>query len=74
MDENMSIDKKDDVREPSEDSMSSTPEPEAGPSHPENQGQPKRKGGRKPVRCTCGAPEQKHVSLIKVDLCHIGRA
>jgi hypothetical protein len=45
----MSIDKKDDMREGSEDSMDSSPEPEAGPSNPEAQGQPKRKGGRKPV-------------------------
>jgi hypothetical protein len=57
MDDNMSIDKKEDVREPSEDSMSSTPELEAGPSHPENQGQPKRKGGRKPV-CYLRASDQ----------------
>lgn len=45
----MSIDKKEDLREPSVDSMESTPEPEAGPSNPEQAEQPKRKGGRKPV-------------------------
>ena len=51
MDDNMSIDKKEDMRASSEDIMESTPEAEAdiGPAHPENQGQPKRKGGRKPV-------------------------
>ena len=51
----MSIDKKEDMRASSEDIMESTPEAEAEtgePSHadhPENLGQPKRKGGRKPV-------------------------
>lgn len=55
MEDNMSIDKKEDMRASSEDLMESTPEAEAeagGPSHPdhqENPGQPKRKGGRKPV-------------------------
>ena len=70
MDDNMSIDKKEDVRAPSEESMSSTPEPEAGPSQPENQGQPKRKGGRKPVR-NVFVPGAGHVSLIRIDLCHV---
>jgi hypothetical protein len=44
---------KEDIRTSSEDLMESTPEAEAeagGPSHQENPGQPKRKGGRKPVR------------------------
>jgi hypothetical protein len=52
MDDNMSVDKKEDMRASSEDIMESTPEAEGdvGPSHPENPGQPKRKGGRKPVR------------------------
>jgi len=54
MDDNMSVDKKEDMRASSEDIMESTPEIEgdAGPSHPENLGQPKRKGGRKPVCVT----------------------
>ena len=52
----MSIDKKEDMRASSEDITESTPEAEAEtgePSHQdhaENLGQPKRKGGRKPVR------------------------
>jgi len=46
----MSIDKKEDMREPSVDSMESSPEAEAGPSNQEHTEQPKRKGGRKPVR------------------------
>jgi hypothetical protein len=53
MDDNMSIDKKEDMRASSEDVMESTPEgegeAETGPLHQENPGQPKRKGGRKPV-------------------------
>jgi hypothetical protein len=52
MADNMSIDKKDSVREGSEDSMeinSPTPEAETGAPQ-ENAGQQKRKGGRKPVR------------------------
>jgi hypothetical protein len=51
MDDNMSVDKKEDMRASSEDILESTPEAEgeAGPSHLENPGQPKRKGGRKPV-------------------------
>lgn len=49
MDDNMSIDKKEDMREPSVDSMESSPEAEAGPSNQEHTEQPKRKGGRKPV-------------------------
>ena len=44
----MSIDKKDLDREGSDDSMDSTVEAEMG-APPENAGQPKRKGGRKPV-------------------------
>lgn len=51
----MSIDKKEDfARDGSEDSMDSTPEAEAGPSQQENPGQPKRKGGRKPVCLAVG--------------------
>ena len=52
MDDDMSVDKKEDMRASSEDIMESTPEADGdvGPSHPENPGQPKRKGGRKPVR------------------------
>jgi len=49
MDEKMSIDKKEDMRDRSPESIDSTPEPEAGPAHPEHTEQPKRKGGRKPV-------------------------
>lgn len=52
MADKMSIDKKDTVREGSEDSMESTPEAEvdAGATQ-ENGVQQKRKGGRKPVCC-----------------------
>ena len=52
MDDNMSVDKKEDMRASSEDITESTPEADgdAEPSHAENPGQPKRKGGRKPVR------------------------
>jgi hypothetical protein len=49
----MSIDKKEPVREPSEDSMelnSPTPEAETGAPQENIAGQQKRKGGRKPVR------------------------
>lgn len=49
MDEKMSIDKKEDMREASVDSMESTPEADAGPPNQEHTEQPKRKGGRKPV-------------------------
>jgi hypothetical protein len=43
MDDDMSIDKKEDMmREGSEDSMDSTPEAEAGPSQQENAGQPSK--------------------------------
>ena len=56
----MSIDKKEPEREGSDDSMGSTPEGDPGalqdhleihdhPDNPDNVGQPKRKGGRKPV-------------------------
>lgn len=60
MDENMSIDKKEDVREASVDSMDSTPEPEAGPSNPELAEQPKRKGGRKPIYATSEERKQRN--------------
>jgi hypothetical protein len=52
MSDKMSVDKKDPPKEESEESMESSPEGEAPPAPPtqtENQ-QPKRKGGRKPVR------------------------
>ena len=51
MDDDMSIDKKEDMREHSMDSTESSPEAEAdaGTSNLENPEQPKRKGGRKPV-------------------------
>jgi hypothetical protein len=52
MAENMSIDKKELIRENSEDSMdlnSPTPEPEHGAPQENTGGQQKRKGGRKPV-------------------------
>jgi hypothetical protein len=51
MEEDMSIDKKEDfAREGSDDSMESTPEAEPGLGGPGNpEAQPKRKGGRKPV-------------------------
>jgi hypothetical protein len=54
MSDKMSVDKKDPPKEDSEESMESSPEGEEVPSappaqHAENQ-QPKRKGGRKPVR------------------------
>jgi len=52
MADNMSIDKKEAMREGSEDSMelnSPTPEPEPGAPSESVPGQQKRKGGRKPV-------------------------
>lgn len=49
MDRSMSIDKKELDREGSDDSMESALEAEMGAPQ-ENPGQPKRKGGRKPVR------------------------
>lgn len=53
MADNMSVDKKEALREGSEDSMdiaSPTPEAETGGTQ-ENPAQQKRKGGRKPVCC-----------------------
>jgi hypothetical protein len=53
MADNMSIDKKEPIREGSEDSMeinSPTPEAETGAPQ-EHAAQQKRKGGRKPVCC-----------------------
>jgi hypothetical protein len=61
----MSIDKKESLREGSEDSMeinSPTPEAETGAPQ-ENVSQQKRKGGRKPV-CTAAIPRQRQVLLI----------
>lgn len=51
MADSMSVDKKEPEREGSEDSMDSTPEAETGAPQ-ENAVQQKRKGGRKPVRCS----------------------
>jgi len=53
MAEKMSIDKKDPIKEDSEESPGSSPEAEQGQANNalENQ-QPKRKGGRKPVSNT----------------------
>lgn len=49
--ETMSIDKKDPVKEDSEESIGSSPEGEEGQANPTQETQqPKRKGGRKPVR------------------------
>lgn len=58
---NMSIDKKEDMRDASPESMDTTPEPEAGSTHrnPENAEVPKRKGGRKPIYAT--SEERKYV-------------
>lgn len=58
----MSIDKKDSVREGSEDSMeinSPTPEAETGAPQ-ENAGQQKRKGGRKPIYATSEERKQRN--------------
>lgn len=62
MDDNMSVDKKEDMRASSEDIMESTPEAEGdvGPSHSENPGQPKRKGGRKPIYATSEERKQRN--------------
>ena len=49
MGEEMSIDKKDPVREGSEESMGTTPDAEIGTLTQENAATQKRKGGRKPV-------------------------
>jgi hypothetical protein len=52
MADSMSIDNKEPLRAPSEDSMdlnSPTPEPENGVPQENNPAQQKRKGGRKPV-------------------------
>jgi hypothetical protein len=51
-DNNMSIEKKEPEREGSDDSMDSTPEAEMAGAPKDTAGQPKRKGGRKPVRFT----------------------
>lgn len=58
MAESMSIDKKDPEREGSDDSMDSTPEAEPGAPQ-DNVGQPKRKGGRKPVGLEQVVPGEK---------------
>lgn len=59
MSDKMSVDKKDPPKEDSEESMESSPEGEAPAAPPQQQvesQQPKRKGGRKPVRqqSSCG--------------------
>lgn len=72
MDENnMSIDKKEDIRDASPESMDTTPEPEAGPVHhnPEHAEQPKRKGGRKPV-CANPFAVLVYTPNYLSDLCH----
>jgi hypothetical protein len=73
MADTMSIDKKESLREGSEDSMeinSPTPEAEVGaPSEGQNVGQQKRKGGRKPV-CSLAIP-RLGLSLMSItDLCY----
>jgi len=67
MDDMMSIDKKENlvVREPSEESMDSTPEAEQADAGPSNQDgvsteQPKRKGGRKPIYATSEERKQRN--------------
>ena len=50
MADSMSIDKKEPIREGSDDSMDSTPEAETGVPQDLAASQQKRKGGRKPVR------------------------
>ncbi|KFX98800.1 hypothetical protein V490_02099 [Pseudogymnoascus sp. VKM F-3557] len=60
MDEKMSIDKKEDMREASVDSMESTPEADAGPPNQEHTEQPKRKGGRKPIYATSEERKQRN--------------
>lgn len=67
MADNMSIDRKDEVREGSEDSMelnSPTPEPENAPgaAPDSNPAQQKRKGGRKPVRTP--SPSESYATSI----------
>ena len=66
MADNMSIDKKEPIREGSEDSMdlnSPTPEAETGAPQ-ENATQQKRKGGRKPVCSTCDTPQNLILLLM----------
>ena len=58
----MSIDKKELDREGSDDSMESALEAEMGAPQ-ENPGQPKRKGGRKPVRSSSAIPRAMDVCL-----------
>lgn len=65
MADSMSIDKKEPDREGSDDSMGSTPEAEAGlpqdhQDHPDHVGQPKRKGGRKPIYATSEERKQRN--------------
>ncbi|KAI9740656.1 MAG: hypothetical protein M1818_004620 [Claussenomyces sp. TS43310] len=60
MDQIMSIDKREDLREGSDDSMESEQDAEAGPSNQEAQGQPKRKGGRKPIYATSEERKQRN--------------
>jgi hypothetical protein len=71
----MLIDKKEDMRASSEDITESTPEAEGDlhphTDHPENAGQPKRKGGRKPV-CIVLRHDRLY-PLTSLDLCDVGR-
>ncbi len=67
MSEKMSVYKQDPTKEDSEESMESSPEGEAPPAattHQENQ-QPKRKGGRKPVCFYPYSSEQRHYMHAK---------
>lgn len=50
MADEMSIDKKEPIREGSGESMTSTPDAEPSAATPQEPSQQKRKGGRKPVR------------------------
>ena len=69
MSDKMSVDKKDPPKEDSESSMESSPEGEAPAAPPQQQAenqQPKRKGGRKPVRqqeIFCGQVPRPVLSL-----------
>lgn len=67
MADGMSIDKKEPEREGSDDSMGSTPEAEQEAPQ-DNIGQPKRKGGRKPVRWIRFVPRVMDVLLIYTSL------
>ncbi|TAQ87769.1 hypothetical protein B7494_g3913 [Chlorociboria aeruginascens] len=60
MEGDMSIDKKEPIRDGSDDSMDSTPEAEAGIPQDSNPGQQKRKGGRKPIYATSEERKQRN--------------